>query len=118
MSYYIAILKPVNKNIAPHIIDGDNWEAITGLCCDISCIDNDHDCEQFTKDEVQKIASTLQEFLSSMCYIRNGKTYMNDGDNQIYGAKCARSMLTFLKECGGCNIKYISVNKQIVDDYD
>ena len=116
--YSIIVLKPVNNDIASHIIDGDNWEAITALWSDISCIDSSHNEVNFTKQEAQKITSLMECFLLDMCYIKDGKTYMNDGDNQIYSAKAARAMLPFLKQCNGFTANWIDVNERIVDNYD
>ena len=115
--YYIVVLKPLNKTVASHIIDGDNWDAITALCETINCLDSDHDEINFTKKDANDMFDYLEAFLS-MCYTKDGKTYMNDGDVYIYGAKSARAMFPFLKQCNGFTVKYISVNEEIVDNFD
>ena len=118
MCYYIAVLKPVNNNIAGHIIDGDNWEAITGLFHDLKCYSSDHEETNFAKQEAQYIASTVEFFLTTLCYIKDNKTYTYYGDNQIYSAKQGRALLPFLKQCNGFVVHYIDVESEITDDYD
>ena len=117
MFYYLTILKPVNNKIASHIVDGDNWEAISGLWYDINPR-YDEDII-FTQADVLEITSAMERLLCEMCYITdNGETYTVDGNQKIYSAKQARAMIPFLKECNGFTIKQINVNQEIVDDYD
>ena len=116
--YNIIVLKPVNNDIASHIIDGDNWDAITGLFHYLKCYSADHNEEEFSVQEVDIIVSTTTEFLDNECYMKDGKTYETDGDNQIYSVKAFRALLPFLKHSNGFTAKYISVNEQIVDNFD
>ena len=116
--YNIIVLKPLNQAIASHIIDGDNWDAITGLFHYLKCYSTDHNEEAFTAQEVQHIVSSTTEFLDNKCYMKEGKTYETSGDNQIYSVKAFRALLPFLKHSNGFTTKYISVNEEIVDCYD
>ena len=116
--YNIIVLQPSNNNIASHIIDGDNWDAITGLFHYLKCYSLNHNEEDFTAQEVDIIVSTTTEFLDNECYMKEGKTYETGTDNQIYSVKALRAMFPFFNECNGFTAKYISVNEQIVDCYD
>ena len=104
MSYCIAVLKPVNNNIACHIIKRTNWNEVIDLCHIISCLDSDHNETSFTKKEAQHMCSIMDCFLNDMCYTKNGITYMDDGDALIYSAKEGRDMLPFLKKCCGFTV--------------
>ena len=88
MTYYLTILKPLNNKIATHIVDGDNWEAITGLWFDLD-LRYDEDI-MFIQEDVLEITSIKDD----------GKIYTIDG------------------ECNGFTIKQIHVNQKIVDEYD
>ena len=114
----VILLEPVNKNIATHIIDGDNWEAVSALWFDINCLSTEHEYDQFTFQEAQSIASATDLFFNDMCYMKDGKTYMNDGDNQIYSAKAARAMLSFLQRCNGFTVNCVSISVNLNVDLD
>ena len=116
--YHVTVLKPVNNNIASHIIDGDNWEGITALFHDLKCYPKDYNKVEFTAQEVTKITSIIECFLNDECYIKDSKTYHNEYHNQIYNAKTIRAMLPFLKQCDGFSANWIETHGKLSDDFD
>ena len=119
MSYdCIVVLERVNKNIATHIIDGDNWEAVSGLRVDLKCISNEHECYQFTSEEAQTISSIVDIFLTDMCCTKNDKTYRCNSDNKIYNVKAARAIISFLQKCKGFTVDCVEISMYLNIDLD
>ena len=114
----IILLEPANKSIVTHIIDGDNWQAVSALWVDLKCISNEHECDQFTSEEAQTISSTVDLFLTDMCYTKNGKTYRCNSDNKIYSAKAARAIIPFLKQCKGFTVGCVEISMHLNIDLD